>query len=55
MKTGRENDTTEISVSELEKMLMDVVNIEDVFNSYGIYIELGRSICPKCSSQEFLL
>lgn len=55
METGRENDTTEISVNELEKMLMDAVNIEDVFKSYGIYIELGRSICPKCSSQEFLL
>lgn len=55
METRRESDTTEISVSELEKMLMDAVNIEDVFKSYGINIELGRSICPKCSSQEFLL
>ena len=30
METGRENDTTEISVDELKKMLMDAVNITQV-------------------------
>lgn len=46
----------EILYSELERMVAAAYKMEDVLNTYGIYVnEDGRGHCPKCAQSDFYL